>query len=145
MKIRGNTIGTPMAKPDWNETNPNRAGYIFNKPGETDLNMGGHSITNVGSLHSQSIDVKDLFVIGEGEDGETGAGLSPEGYEDGYAVLTFYGIEGDEYTRLRYVAPGKWDCDAATVGQLNAAVGNIETALDGILAIQEQLIGGADE
>ena len=143
MKIRGNTVGTPMAKPDWNETNPNRAGYIFNKPGETDLNMGGHSITNVGSLQSQSIDVKDLFVIGE--DGETGAGLSPEGYEDGYAVLTFYGIEGDEYTRLRYVAPGKLEYDAVNLGQLNNAVGNIETALDSILSIQEQLIGGADE
>lgn len=32
MIIRGTTVGTPTAKPDWNETNPNRAGYICNKP-----------------------------------------------------------------------------------------------------------------
>lgn len=32
MKIRGNTIGTTMPRPDWNQTNPRRADYILNKP-----------------------------------------------------------------------------------------------------------------
>ena len=32
MKIKGNTIGTTMPRSDWNQTNPNRADYIKNKP-----------------------------------------------------------------------------------------------------------------
>lgn len=32
MKIRGNTVGTTMPRPDWNQTNPRRADYILNKP-----------------------------------------------------------------------------------------------------------------
>lgn len=32
MKIRGNTVGTTTPRPDWDQTNPNRADYIKNKP-----------------------------------------------------------------------------------------------------------------
>ena len=31
-KIRGNTVGTTMPKPDWNQTDPKQADYIHNKP-----------------------------------------------------------------------------------------------------------------
>ena len=31
-KIRGNTVGTSMPKPDWNQTDPTKADYIMNKP-----------------------------------------------------------------------------------------------------------------
>lgn len=31
-KIIGNTTATPMAIPDWNQTNPSKADYIKNKP-----------------------------------------------------------------------------------------------------------------
>lgn len=31
-KIRGNTVGTTMPKPDWNQTDPSKADYIHNKP-----------------------------------------------------------------------------------------------------------------
>ncbi len=41
MKIRGNTVGTTMPRPDWNQTDPTKANYILNKP---DLsNTGGGS------------------------------------------------------------------------------------------------------
>lgn len=43
---------------------------------------------------------------------------------------------------IRNVSDGVQDNDVATVGQLNAAVGDIETSLDSIIAIQESLIGG---
>lgn len=43
---------------------------------------------------------------------------------------------------IHNVLDGVEDNDAATVGQLNAAVGDIETALDSIIAIQDSLIGG---
>ena len=32
MKIRGNTVGTTTARPDWNQNDPNKADYIRNKP-----------------------------------------------------------------------------------------------------------------
>lgn len=32
MKIRGNTVGTTMLRPDWNQTNPSKSDYIRNKP-----------------------------------------------------------------------------------------------------------------
>lgn len=32
MKIRGNTVGTTMPRPDWNQTDPKKADYISNKP-----------------------------------------------------------------------------------------------------------------
>lgn len=31
-KIRGNTVGTTMPRPDWNQTDPTKADYIRNKP-----------------------------------------------------------------------------------------------------------------
>lgn len=32
MSIRGNTVGTTMQRPDFNENNPRKAGYILNRP-----------------------------------------------------------------------------------------------------------------
>lgn len=31
-KIRGNTVGTTMPRPDWNQTDPTKANFIKNKP-----------------------------------------------------------------------------------------------------------------
>jgi len=32
MKIRGNTVGTPMKRPDFNQKNPKKSDYIKNNP-----------------------------------------------------------------------------------------------------------------
>lgn len=32
MRIVGHTVGTPLPKPDWNQTDPNKGDYIKNKP-----------------------------------------------------------------------------------------------------------------
>ena len=32
MIIKGNTVGTPMPRPNWNQTDPKKADYIVNKP-----------------------------------------------------------------------------------------------------------------
>ena len=61
------------------------------------------------------------------ETGENGVMLEYGEY-DGEDVLTgnarlyFYGVLGDEYTRLCNIAPGVNDDEAATVGQLNQAI-----------------------
>lgn len=60
-------------------------------------------------------------------------------------VLYLYGSAANasvEEVILRNLYPGAEATDAVTVSQLDAAVGDIESALDAILAIQEALIGG---
>lgn len=52
-KIRGNTVGTTMPRPDWNQTDPTKADYIKNKP--TNIGGGGGvtftpSVDEVGNL-----------------------------------------------------------------------------------------------
>jgi hypothetical protein len=42
-KIRGNTVGTTMPQPDWNQTDPTKADYIRNKPSA----LGGPGLPKV--------------------------------------------------------------------------------------------------
>lgn len=47
-KIRGNTVGTTMPRPDWNQNDPTKADYIKNKP----TNIGGGG----GATFTPSVD-----------------------------------------------------------------------------------------
>lgn len=44
-KIRGNTVGTTMPNPDWNQTDPTKADYIKNKPTYTAQDVGARPDT----------------------------------------------------------------------------------------------------
>ena len=85
-------------------------------------------------------------IIIKGENAQIDVDVISSVDETGYdrPFLVFNGAD-DRDVVLSGVADGINDSDAATVGQLNAAVGDIETALDSIIAIQESLIGGASE
>ena len=104
------------------------------------INMGGNAIVNAGGVYSKHIGIED-------ESGSYGAVIEPGAYDSGYAVLDFYGVNGDERTILRNLAPGKHYYDSATVGQVNEKVNEIVDAigdaLDEIHAYAERLIGGA--
>lgn len=88
----------------------------------------------------------------EHEYGVMGAVVQPEPFEELpdktlSAVLAFYGAacqDGgeNEPTILRNISAPVRAEDAANKGYVDGLVGNIETALDGILAIQNALIGG---
>ena len=62
MKIRGNTVGTTMPRPDWNQTNPAKADYIKNKPdlshSEIICNATGESILLTDSAEQKLRDLK---------------------------------------------------------------------------------------
>lgn len=45
-KIRGNTVGTSMPRPDWNQTDPSKADYIKNKPDISGGTGGGANIND---------------------------------------------------------------------------------------------------
>ena len=99
-----------------------------------DINLHGRQLIDVGFLH----------LCEEGKDGSTIQHATYEAIDDvrEAAVVEFYGTKGDEKVRLRHLADGVLEEDAATVGQLNRSVGGIEAALDAIIAIQEELMGG---
>ena len=52
------------------------------------------------------------------------------------STLLFTGHDGN-LARLRYIADGTEDWDAATVGQVNAVISNIDEVLDEIIELQE--------
>lgn len=60
---------------------------------------------------------------------------------DGNTIVFYDEVGGDDVI-LRGVKPGAEDTDAVNKGQLDNAVGNIESALDHIIEIQNSLIGG---
>lgn len=117
--------------------------------GTGDINMGGRSILGVSGL----------FV--ENAEGTMGAGFFPAEHEDdgGTSVVELYGVSSDQPVRLRRLAPGVQGDDAvnmdqfagatellddlnADVARLTDALGDIDSALDAIIAIQEGLISG---
>ena len=50
MKIVGNTVGTTLPKPDWNQTEPEKGGFIKNKPSATDGATFTPSVDAEGNL-----------------------------------------------------------------------------------------------
>lgn len=124
-------------------------GYI-GKDGcaEGDVNLDGNSINGV-----------EVLVIGDSES-DRGFAITYMGQhdDDDAQVAEFAGVVGDEAVRMRNIAPGVQDKDAvnmeqftgatdllddinADVGQLMDSLGDIDSALDAIIAIQNELIG----
>ena len=52
MKIKGNTVGTPMLRPDWNQTDPKKSDYIYNKP---DVQPGEGKASVQGGIDNRAI------------------------------------------------------------------------------------------
>lgn len=106
-----------------------------------DINMEGNDIYNVenfigSNIYSQNVQISD-------EEGSKGAYITyGENLDDALnsAVLEFWGSMGDQHTVLRRVSPGIEVDDAVTVGQMDGKIGNIESALDAIILIQEEFI-----
>lgn len=117
--------------------------------GTGDINMHGRSITGVEQL-----------LIGDGES-DSGFTVTHMGNHDGddAQVAEFAGVVGDEAVRLRNIAPGVQGRDAVNMDQfshvtdlvddfngdiadLYTSIGDIEAALDAIIAIQDGLISG---
>lgn len=132
--------GDPGAQGEKGEKgDPGESGYTGG-----DLDMDGYDITQAHEIFCAGIEAGWATVTKKENGYDLGAIISPEPYEDGCAVLDFFGANNDELTILRHLAPGTGASDAVTKGQLDEAVGDVETALDAILAIQNELIGGEE-
>lgn len=95
---------------------------------------------NIGAWGGDNDSLRMLNIAGADPDCDIGI-YSGGSTSDRHAILRFDGAQGADTPVLRGISGGVEDNDVATVGQLNAAVGDIETTLDSIIAIQEELIG----
>lgn len=121
MKIRGNTVGTTMPRPDWNQSNPRKADFILNKPDA--VLFAAQSLTEAQKDQARAnIDaVSNSMFSGFSSD------LDQRTSNNTNAInginLTLDGINDD-------------------IAAINDDMGNIDSALDAIIAMQESIIGG---
>lgn len=67
MKIRGSTVGTTMPRPDWNQTDPKKADYIFNKPDIPAVTENDNGkLIGVVAGRMQAIALDDTLAFSEG-------------------------------------------------------------------------------
>ena len=139
MKIRGNAIGTTM-KPENNlvkaksmtDEQKERVRKNFdamqNGKADSDLNMDYNGIKNLNGIELVSSKSENV------EPASVHIKASPIHNSDGTDVVSgiveFYESHHDGQVVLRHIDNGIRDNDSATVGQLNAAVGDIETTLN---------------
>lgn len=83
MKIRGNTVGTTVKRPDWNETDPLKSDYIRNKP---DIEQIVSSKTVKVAIRETEPEVRPAFWFHT--DGQSG---------NGAAVLTYIDEAGNKF------------------------------------------------
>lgn len=161
-KIKGNTVGTTMPRPDWNQTDPTKADYIKNKPDLPGGSGGGtaegavlyttqtldedqqkQARENIGAI-SANLGGKGLSEVGKLQLGvgmDTFVDVSTQVSPDEESVFVLFQTLFGNKVILHNIGPGVDNGDAVNVAQLNGAVGNIESALDSIIAIQNGLIG----
>lgn len=174
MKIRGNTIVTPVPKPDWNQTDPTKADYIKNKPdisnvGTPDVYAAEYHYLSLYLTKGKFNEMVDAFrfenkvvTLSSNNPVDNRLCFYCIYYDTGYESqehLEFEGFEYGEKTTLFLYPDGSITkekggvsveldttlsvegkaADAKAVGD---AIGNVESALDGIIEIQNSLIGG---
>lgn len=169
-KIRGNTVGTSMPRPDWNQTDPTKADYILNKPGLSHVNA---TFDSIGMTLDNDFDE----IVSAIRDGKivTLSNTNPVGnesvyycthYDIGYESVEHLEFIGHDFGKLSTISVyadgritkkvidgnggGSVELDttlsvsgkAADAKAVGDAIGDIESALDGIIEIQNSLIGG---
>lgn len=120
MKIRGNTVGTTMPRPDWNQSNPRKADFILNKPDA--VLFAAQSLTEAQQDQARiNIGAASSFFLGIIRNEVNANSTAISGIN-----LTLDGINDD-------------------IAAINDDMGNIGSALDSIIAMQESIIGGESE
>ena len=131
--IRGNTVGTTMPRPDWNQTDPRKADYIKNKP---------QSFVEGGYIAEEELADKIADIL---EEQNMNGGRIDE-HLWWLTTTIAYGEIHDALEAFELVSRDEDTDDyrrnVVTFEELEEAIGNIETVLDSIIAIQTQLIGG---
>lgn len=169
MKIVGRTVGTTIPKPNWSQNDPSKGDYIFNKP-ENVVNThyidsesysikfdwdevlgwvkaGQHVIIRIAvdSSVTQYYHLVKTYQY-DSESEIDMLAFSNEGADFvGTIELHSSGDSSHSNTTISHVRVDKtlsFDGMAADAKVVGDKLGDIETALDSILAMQAELIGG---
>lgn len=153
MKIRGNTVGTPMKRPDFNQTNPKKSDYILNNPipqvtekdegkilqvkdgkwsavEDTGAKAEGDYVPRLASTTDNLV-----YVERSKDRGVIGYKLSPQAIAYGIPERTPTGA-------ILVPETPATDNEAVPKKYVDDIVGDVEATLDSIISMQESLIGG---
>ena len=110
MKIRGNTVGTPMPRSDWNQSNPKKADYIFNKPEFPDVISCEASGVNIKVFDSAARPFHKLSVYGKSVQNGTPSPDEPVDFLNigASGVIKLY-LTGKNMARFDEVKLGYWN------------------------------------
>ena len=136
-KIMGAVVGLPSPRSDWNQTDERKADYIKNKPEIVPIEVFSDVYFNrLPALETYKADKSyvDVYVY---EQLKTKVDASDyESFRDVTINLTGH-IVTTEIPQLK--------ANKADITYVDEQIGDIETALDGIIAIQNSLLGGDSE
>ena len=136
MKIRGNVVGVPNPQADWNQTDETKANYIRNKPSPvlyTEQNLDSlqqaRARENIGAI-SDNLGGKGLSGVERiaftDDQGTPHLHIVTALDRNEVPVLALIGSnEEDAPVRIENVADGIDEHNAATVGQLYAAIRDV--------------------
>lgn len=174
-KIRGNTVGTSMPRPDWNQTDPTKADYIKNKPDISGVGgSGGGTVSNAVLYTAQALidgqktqARKNIGAIGNGENinlnGKSISGAyqvtfiqnaddgkpvrMSKGVRDGEPILYMQDVASTAPVFVQGIKAGVQDTDAVNVAQLNDAIASVGGGSGGVatMIVRTQNDDYADE
>ena len=129
-KIMGAVVGLPSPRSDWNQTDERKADYIKNKPEIVPIEVFSDVYFNrIPALETYKAD--KAYV-----DEQLKTKADDTDYQNFKEDTT-----GIIRSVLQQTIP-QLDARKADITYVDEQIGNIETALDGIIAIQNSLLGG---
>lgn len=151
-RIRGNTVGTTMPKPDWNQEDPNKADFIKNKPDlstDSTLTIAGKAADaaavnkalegKANSQHGHS--VSDIYDFPSTDKTLTKDGFAADAKVTGEALAEMRTATQTAIasTAKKYVMLG--DSNAAGVGWYRAkGLENKTETTDGVFAVLREML-----
>ena len=145
-KIIGNPMTSTVPQADWLQENSKKADFIKNKPiiptkisdledDTTPENTMMHAEYAYKDVNGDRIDITYTKKT-ELDDYQETQYFETDGFDDFTADMLYYPstYAVKQYTQSKL-------SNYATKSELNESIGNIETALDGIIAIQNSLLG----
>ena len=142
-KIMGAVVGLPSPRSDWNQTDERKADYIKNKPEIVPIEVFSDVYFNrIPALETYKADKSyvDVKVADKVDKSYVDEQLKTKADDADYQNFK-EDTAGIIMSVLQQTIP-QLDARKADVTYVDEQIGNIETALDGIIAIQNSLLGG---
>lgn len=145
-KIMGAVVGLPSPRSDWNQTDERKADYIKNKPEIVPIEV-------FSDVHFNRIPALETYKADKSYVEELTADKVDKSYvdeqlktkvDDAY-YQEFKDVTENTVSHIVSVKIPQLEENKADITYVDEQIGDIETALDGIIAIQNSLLGGDSE